>query len=318
MYRIVIDSHIPFLESVFDSFAETVRLEPEEITATAVRDADVLIVRTRTRCDASLLEGSRVRLIATATIGYDHIDTDYCRKHGIEWTACPGCNAQAVCDYVEEALRYCEDVKGRRLHSIGIVGVGHVGGKVEQMALRKGMKVLTNDPFRTDKGFLHSSLAAIAECDVVTFHTPLICNGSYPTYRLCDASFLSRCGKRTLIINAARGGIVDEEALLESGCPCVIDCWENEPDIRTRLLYSENTLLASYHIAGYSVQGKRNASMMCAEAVFRWAGREGKPQLNNDCTPVGDSSQGWIKRVTDKLRANPAAFEPLRKEYVLR
>ena len=318
MYRIVIDRHIPFLEGVFDSFAETVRLEPEEITATAVRDADVLIVRTRTRCDSALLEGSRVRLIATATIGYDHIDTDYCRKHGIEWTACPGCNAQAVCDYVEEALRYCEDVTGRRLHSIGIVGVGHVGGKVEQMALHRGMKVLTNDPLRTDEGFLHSPLEAIAECDVVTFHTPLICNGAYPTYRLCDASFLSRCGKRTLIINAARGGIVDEEALLESGHPCVIDCWENEPDIHTRLLYSENTLLASYHIAGYSVQGKRNASMMCAEAVFRWAGMEGKPQLNNDSTPAGDSSQGWIKRVTDKLRANPAGFESLRKEYILR
>lgn len=318
MYRIVIDRHIPFLEGVFDPFAEVVRLPPEEITAAAVRDADVLVVRTRTRCDAALLEGSRVRLIATATIGYDHIDTDYCRRRGIEWTACPGCNAQAVCDYVEEALRWCEEMTGRRLRSIGIVGVGHVGGKVERMAMRRGMKVLTCDPFRMDKSFLHSPMEAVAGCDVITFHTPLTHSGGYPTYRLCDESFLSLCGKDTLVINAARGGIVDEEALLASGRPCVMDCWEREPDIRKDLLFSANTLLASFHIAGYSAQGKRNASMVCAEAVFRWAGIDGKPELAYNSVPAGDSSPGWIKRVTDRLRENPAGFETLRKNYVLR
>ncbi|MBR6354714.1 MAG: erythronate-4-phosphate dehydrogenase, partial [Paludibacteraceae bacterium] len=125
--KIIIDQYIPYLEGVFDSFAEVVRLAPEAITASAVRDADVLIVRTRTRCDGTLLDGSKVRFIATATIGFDHIDTAYCLEHGIDWTSCPGCNAQAVCDYVEEALNCCQTLLDTTFHSIGIIGVGHVG-----------------------------------------------------------------------------------------------------------------------------------------------------------------------------------------------
>lgn len=320
MYRIVIDKYIPFLEGVFDTFAEIVRLPPEEITAAAVRDADILVVRTRTRCDAALLDGSRVRFIATATIGYDHIDTAYCQRNGIQWTACPGCNAQAVCDYVEEALRHCGHAMGRNFRSIGIVGAGHVGSLVARMAERKGLRVVLCDPLRRADGFVSAPMEAVAGCDAITFHTPLTHNGesAYPTYRMCDASFLSRCKKDALIINAARGGIVDEEALLKSGNPCVIDCWEGEPHINTDLLLSANTLLSSYHIAGYSAEGKRNASRMCAEAVYGWMGIAAKPVLPSLPVSRGDSEAGWLYRLTKQLRQSPSAFESLRRNYVPR
>lgn len=318
--KIVIDRYIPFLEGVFDTFAEVVRLAPEAITAAAVRDADILIVRTRTRCDAALLDGSHVRFIATATIGYDHIDTDYCIRHGIGWTACPGCNAQAVCDYVEEALRWCGDAMKAKFRTIGIVGVGHVGRLVAAMAERNGLQVVCHDPLRYDAGFVHSALEEIAQCDVITFHTPLTRQGEseYPTYHLCDADFLSRCKPGALIINAARGGVVDEAALLQSGHPCVIDCWEGEPKISTDLLLSSNTLLASYHIAGYSAQGKWNASRMCAQAVYQWAGITASPSIPPLGLPQGDSGEGWLQRVSDQLKTNPADFEMLRKNYSLR
>ena len=320
MNRIVIDKYIPYLDGVFEPFAEVFRLTPEEITAATVRNADILIVRTRTRCNAALLDGSRVRFIATATIGFDHIDTIYCKEHGIRWIACPGCNAQAVCDYVEEALRSCEQVCGKAYRSIGIVGVGHVGSLVARMAAQRGLQVVLCDPLRNDAGFVSAPMEAVAECDVVTFHTPLTYAGesACPTYHLCDATFLSRCKKDALIINAARGGVVDEKALIESGNPCVIDCWEGEPHICTDLLRSEKTLLASFHIAGYSVQGKRNASQTCAEAVCDWLEVGVKPALPSFLQAKGDSEAGWLIRVTEQLRQSPCAFETLRRNYIPR
>ena len=293
--------------------AEVEYLPPEAFTPERVRDADALIIRTRTRCDAALLDGSRVRFIATATIGYDHIDTAYCAAHGIRWTACPGCNAQAVCDYVEEALRTVES-RLPRCQSIGIVGVGHVGSLVAAMAQRLGMTVVLNDPPKdmTDD---------VSRCDVVTFHTPLTHMGQpYPTYHLCDAAFLARLPEHTLIINAARGGVVDEEALLNSGHPCVVDCWEGEPSINRALLQSERTWLASYHIAGYSVQGKWNASQMCLQALCSHFGlppMQLSAQVLQDASR-GDLSEGWLTRVTEQLRTQPEGFETFRKSYVLR
>ena len=314
---IIIDSHIPFI-------AEAVRKEwpqvdifpmrPEEIDASAVKDADVLIVRTRTRVDASLLESSQVRMVCTATIGFDHIDTDYCESHGIRWMSCPGCNAQAVCDYIEEAL---EEITNYKLPitntpTIGVVGVGHVGSLVSVMAERKGLKVLLNDP---PKG-IGVSLKEIAEqCDIITFHVPL----DKTTYHLCDEAFLSHCKPGALIINAARGGVVDEKALLASGHPYILDTWENEPHIDTQVL--DHALLASMHIAGYSLEGKRNASQMCLDAI---AEEWGLPKIHlqspisNLQYPIGDSSPFWLSRISEQLKAHPEQFEQLRKNYVLR
>ena len=318
--RIVIDQYIPFLEGIFEPYAEVLFLPPDAITKEVVRDADALIIRTRTRCDAHLLDHSRVRFIATATIGFDHIDTVYCHEHHIAWTACPGCNAQAVCDYIEEVLRTTPNAK-----SIGIVGVGHVGSLVAQMAQQIGGQVVLNDPPRAERENDTSLLGDVTRCDIITFHTPLTRQGRFPTYHLCDASFLAQCRPDTLIINAARGGIVDEQALLGSRHPCVIDCWEGEPHIHEDLLLSPHTLLASYHIAGYSLEGKRNASLQCVEQLSRFfslpisiAQVEQTMAARLSASERGDSRRGWLQRLTEQFRAHPDRFEILRKAYPLR
>ena len=183
-----------------------------------------------------------------------------------------------------------------------------MGSLVAKMAERRGMRVVLNDPPRGMTG-------DVTGCDVITFHTPLTRNGTYPTYHLCDGNFLSRCQPDALIINAARGGVVDEQALLDSTQRFVIDTWEGEPNISSKVL--DRALLASFHIAGYSVQGKRNASQTCMDALSQ---HFNLPKLNisSECINAGDSRKGWLKRVSDQLKANPTAFELLRKQYALR
>ena len=316
---IITDAHIPFLvEAVRREWPEVdiCPLKPEQIDAEAVRHADVLVVRTRTQVNKSLLSGSQVRLVCTATIGFDHIDTEFCDRQGIRWISCPGCNAQAVCDYVEEAI---EEIKNEKLKiknsslTLGVVGVGHVGSLVAQMAERKGLKVLLNDP---PKG-IGVSLDEIAQnSDIITFHTPL----DKSTYHLCDETFLQQCKQGALIINAARGGIVDEQALLSSGHPYILDTWENEPDINAEVLAKAQ--LASMHIAGYSVEGKRNASQMCLDEIadlFHLKRIDISTSRDLDISKKkGDSAPGWISRISSQLKSHPTGFESLRKSYPLR
>lgn len=312
--KIVADIGIPFLREAVQAGwpeVELQQLSPDEIDRLAVRDADVLVVRTRTRVDADLLVGSRVRLVCTATIGYDHIDTVWCEAHGIRWTACPGCNAQAVCDYIEEVLNeFYRLTTNDQRPTIGIVGVGHVGSLVARMAERRGLHVLLNDPPRG----IGVSLDEIAQnSDIITFHVPL----SDDTHYLCDEAFLRRCKPGALIINAARGGVVDEEALLRSGHPYVLDTWEGEPHISPRVLAGAQ--LASMHIAGYSMLGKRNATQMCLTAI---AEHFSLPKIAIPAAAMteapGDSSPGWLRRITERLKAAPDQFEQLRRTYPLR
>lgn len=334
--RIVCDRYIPFLqEAVISEWpdVEIIPLKPEEIDHSALSGADVLIIRTRTRVHEQLLKGTKVRLVCTATIGYDHIDTSWCDEHDIRWVSCPGCNAQAVCDYVEEVL---QEITNHQLQItntpvIGVIGVGHVGSLVAQMAERKGLRVILNDPPKE----IGKSLDFIAKnCDIITFHVPLTSHITHhpsnikhhtspithPTYHLCDETFLSRCKPEALIINAARGGVVDEQALVRSGHPYVLDTWENEPDIDKNVL--QRAFLASMHIAGYSWEGKRNASQMCLNAIADAFGLKPidilLPRYDSLMEEVGDSSPGWISRITEQLKTHPDRFESLRKSYVLR
>lgn len=326
---IVADAHIPFLtEAVQREWPDVdiCPMKPDEINAETIRNAEVLIVRTRTHVNTALLTGSSVKMVCTATIGFDHIDTAYCDAHGIRWMSCPGCNAQAVCNYVEEALREIEKVKIKNSLTIGIVGVGHVGSRVAQMAERKGYKVLLNDP---PKG-IGVSFDEIAEkCDIITFHVPLTgaqnadrfadrIQIEFPTWHLCNEAFLSKCKPGAVIINAARGGVVDEKALLHSGHPYILDTWENEPDINNEVL--QNALLASMHIAGYSVEGKRNASQMCLDAI---AEQYGLPPIDLSAYSYKGvvskhNGEPWLAAVTRQLKAHPERFETLRKHYPLR
>ena len=329
--RIIIDKGIPFLEGVFPPEIDVRYLSPEQITPEAVRCADALFVRTRTRINKELLQGSNIRFVATATIGFDHIDQDYCHEAGIHWVSCPGCNAQAVCDYVEEAISSIKSDKNDL--TIGIVGYGHVGQLVAQMAQKRGYQVLLSDP-PLGIGMSLEQLAPL--CDVLTFHTPLTREGEHPTYHLCDANILRRCHPNALIINAARGGVIDEQALLSqlltqrgprrstrlrgvlfnSQLSTAIDCWEGEPHLNPELLKKVD--LASFHIAGYSIQGKMNASEMCLKAFCEFFSLP-ILSINKKAVPLqGDSEKGWLMRITDQLKASPEHFEQLRKQYRLR
>ena len=315
--QVIIDKGIPFFEGVFPPEIEVLHLSPEEITSPSVRNADALIVRTRTCINRDLLQGSRVRFVATATIGFDHIDQDYCREAGIHWVSCPGCNAQAVCDYVEEAISSMKS--GKTDLTIGIIGYGHVGKLVANMAQSKGYRVLLSDP---PLGIGVSLEELAPKCDVLTFHTPLTHDGNHPTFHLCNAHILSLCKPDALIINAARGGVIDEQALIAqlSAVNCqlstAIDCWENEPHLNHHLLQLAN--LASFHIAGYSIEGKMRASEMCLEAFCKFFSLP-ILSINKKVVPLqGDSDSGWLQRISDQLKASPEQFEQLRKQYKLR
>lgn len=308
---IVCDQYIPFLVEAVQTVWPQVQIcpmKPEQIDASAVREADVLVIRTRTQVNEALLSGSRVRLVCTATIGFDHIDTAYCDTHGIRWMSCPGCNAQAVCDYIEQAI---DESQISNTPSIGVIGVGHVGSLVAKMAERKGLKVLLNDP---PKG-IGISLDKIAKnCDIITFHVPLVCL----TRHLCNETFLSHCKPDALIINAARGGVVDEQALLHSGHPFILDTWENEPNLNKEVLQS--AFRASMHIAGYSVQGKRNATQMCLNSI---ANLFQLPPIDISAYPyegktADPNNPHWLEDITRQLKAQPEQFETLRKNYYLR
>ena len=315
---IVCDQYIPFLVEAVQKGWPQVQIfpmKPEQIDASAVREADVLVIRTRTQVNEALLSGSRVRLVCTATIGFDHIDTAYCDTHGIHWMSCPGCNAQAVCDYIEQAIEEFQisNFKSQisNTPTIGVVGVGHVGSLVAKMAERKGLKVLLNDP---PKG-IGISLDKIAKnCDIITFHVPLVSS----TRHLCDETFLSHCKPDALIINAARGGVVDEQALLHSGHPFILDTWENEPNLNKEVLQS--AFRASMHIAGYSVQGKRNATRMCLNSI---ANLFQLPPIDISAYPyegktADPNNSHWLEDITRQLKAQPEQFETLRKNYYLR
>ena len=313
--QVVIDKGIPFLDGVFPPEIDVRFLSPEEITSDSVRHADALFVRTRTKINKELLHGSNVRFVATATIGFDHIDQDYCREAGIHWVSCPGCNAQAVCDYVEEVISSIKSDKSEL--TVGVIGYGHVGKLVAQMAEKRGYKVLLSDP---PLGIGLSLEQLAPQCDVLTFHTPLTREGEYPTYHLCDENILRRCKPGTLIINAARGGVVDEQALIPFLSPhrliACIDCWDGEPKLNQDLLKKVN--LASFHIAGYSIQGKMNASEMCLRAFCEFFSLP-ILSINKKAVPLqGDSEKGWLLRITEQLKANPEQFEQFRKQYKLR
>ena len=317
--QVIIDKGIPFLEGVFPPEIDVHYLSPEQITPEAVRCADALFVRTRTQINKELLQGSNIRFVATATIGFDHIDQDYCREAGIHWVSCPGCNAQAVCDYVEEAISSIKS--GENALTIGVVGYGHVGQLVAQMAQKRGYQVRLSDP-PLGIGMSLEQLAPL--CDVLTFHTPLTHDGEHPTYHLCDANILRLCKPGTLIINAARGGVIDEQALLSTlntkhstlNYKTAIDCWEGEPNLNQELLKKVD--LASFHIAGYSIQGKMNASEMCLRAFCKFFSLP-ILSINKKAVPLqGDSEKGWLMRITEQLKASPEHFEQLRKQYRLR
>ncbi|MFA7494646.1 MAG: 4-phosphoerythronate dehydrogenase PdxB [Proteiniphilum sp.] len=276
--KILADAHIPYLKGVAEQFGEVEYLPGNQFTRDTIREKDALIVRTVTHFDEEILSGTKVKLICSATIGFDHIDTAWCDTHGIAWRTAPGCNAASVEQYVTACLLYLSKIHQFKLNkkTIGIVGVGNVGGKVEVACKKLGMRVLLNDPPREEQegSALFTDIETIQrEADIITFHTPLIKVGQYKTYHLADDHFLASVERRPFIINAARGAITDNQALkkaIYNGniAGVVIDCWENEPEIDRELLQLAD--IATPHIAGYSADGKWTATKMSLENLNKF------------------------------------------------
>ena len=233
--KIIVDDKIPYIREALSGITrDIIYIKGADITASDVSNADALIVRTRTRCDERLLGGSKVRFVATATIGIDHLDTQWLDSAGIRWVNCPGCNAASVGQYLLTSLLTLQRDHGLHLDraTLGIVGYGHVGRAVKAVGEKLGMNIIVNDPFLNLPELV--SLDTIRrEADVVTFHVPLTSDGEHPTMHLADRSFLmGLCREGVTVVNTSRGGIVDENALLEAMDKgivrhAIIDTWEN-------------------------------------------------------------------------------------------
>ncbi len=339
--RIIIDNKIPYIQGIIESLPsettnEVVYLSGRDFTPDMVHDAEALIIRTRTHCNRELLEGSKVKFIATATIGYDHIDTNYCREAGITWTNAPGCNSASVAQYIHSVLLLLEKKKGISLKNkcIGIVGLGNVGSKVCQVAKSLGLRVLMNDLPRADKEGKEqfSDLEILTrDCDIITFHTPLHKEGKYKTYHLADSAFFHSLKKKPILINTSRGEVIETSALLEALdhqliSEAVIDVWEHEPTIEQSLL--KKVFLGTPHIAGYSADGKANATRMSLEAFCRFfhlnPSFEIHPsQPENTIIHASTEVEALLKvydphRDSEALKAHPELFEQLRENYPLR
>lgn len=338
--KIVIDGSIPFVKNVFEPYAEVVYRDGAEISNADVRDADALLIRTRTKCNAALLDGSRVKIISAAAIGTDNIDVEYCSAHGIFHTNAAGCYAGGVMNYVFSALYGMAARKSIPLSgtTFGIIGVGNCGSRVERMARSLGFKVLLYDPPRaeTEKtGLFCRDLGILLEnSDIVSLHVPL----NAATRKMAGEEFFERMKMGAFFINTSRGEIVDEDALMNAipklG-PVALDAWCNEPDINTRLMQMVD--IATPHIAGYSQQGKQNGATYAVRTIARFFDIKELldffPKTLNDEAEVvklntEGKTQGQIASIiqynypvfTDDFmfRTNPKGFKELRKNYQYR
>ena len=345
--KIVCDDRIPFIRGVFDPYADVLYLPGNEIDRAAVKDADALIVRTRTICNKSLLEGSKVKIVASATIGYDHIDIAWCASAGIEWTNAPGCNSASVQQYVVSVL--CSLARRFNLNlcdlTLGVVGVGHVGSKVAAAARALGMKVLLCDPPRARREGREQFVGLdelVRHADIITLHVPLSKEDPDATWHMFDSERIASLSSHQILINTSRGEVVDNKNLknaLKTGRikASVLDVWENEPEIDGELL--DLLSIATPHIAGYSADGKANGTAAVVRAVASLLGlplEDWQPE-SIPVAPQGlsfsiDAGEQSVQDVLCKavfhaydvleddssLRRAPSYFEQLRGDYPVR
>lgn len=335
--KIVIDNKIPYIKGYAEMLGETVYKPGADICSADLKDADAMIIRTRTRCNRELLEDTNVKFIATATIGYDHINTKYLHEAGISWTNCPGCNANSVAQYIECCLlqlaahncwgtgnlspitqpTHLTDIDREIFHqlTLGIVGVGNVGRAVLAAAKRLHFaRIMLCDPLLAEMEGKEefSTLEEVArEADVITFHTPLThpANSPYPTFHMANETFFHSLKPTAVVINSSRGEVVDTAALkqaLHNNAlrTAIIDTWENEPLIDQELL--QQVFIGTPHIAGYSADGKANGTRMALEAVARFFGLDAKPfhSISASSLPTGYSyyPEGEGHLMADELK----------------
>lgn len=317
--KIVCDNKIPYIRETLEKLADEVIFLPgASISKDDVQDADALIVRTRTKCNEALLEGTKVKFVATATIGFDHIDTEYMQRAELFWTNCPGCNADSVEQYVRESLKCLLSAgkisKEEGKNKIAVIGHGNVGSRVSRMAKALGFDVYVYDPFL----FPGNDFAPVYDCNIITFHTPLTRTGEHPTFHMADEDFLSKLKHKPVIINSSRGEVVDNKALVEAYdknlvSDLIIDVWENEPNISLDLM--KRCFIATPHIAGYSANGKVNADNMVVEALCKFFG---KPIPERILPPSVEYAGYNPLEDHERLTKKPELFEKLRGDYPIR
>ena len=323
--KFLIDNAIPYLKGLLEPYAEVRYLDGKSFLRQEVAGADALIIRTRTRCDAQLLDQSQVKLIATATIGFDHIDLEYCAEHGIEVTTAQGCNAAGVLQWVASVLVRLSRKEGWQPAEkvLGVVGVGHVGSLVERYARHWGFRVVCCDPPRKERegGDFISLEELLPQADIVTLHTPL----DKTTFHMINSSTISLMKPSATLINASRGEVAQTEALLKAEQCLALDVWEHEPEIDLDLL--QKAFVATSHIAGYSAQGKANASKAVVEAVARrfelplegWYPPQVQPterkliSWEELCGSIDEYCN--LEAETLRLKQNPSEFEAIRNKY---
>ncbi|GGY35353.1 erythronate-4-phosphate dehydrogenase [Bacterioplanes sanyensis] len=349
--HILADENIPLIDEFFADIGSIERRPGREICRADVEQADILLVRSVTRVDAELLAGSPVKFVGTATIGTDHIDTDYLQANNVAFASAPGCNAQAVVDYVLSALSVLIDSRGLSFTdlSVAVVGVGNVGGLLRQRLQAMGVHVLAVDPFKSAEqaGGELVTLQQALQADVVTLHTPLTVDGEHPTQHLIGADELAQMQPQACLINTCRGDVVDGKALLthlqnHPDFEAVLDVWENEPYVDLALMH--RAMLATPHIAGYSVDGKMRGTEMIYQAVSEFLGlpvrrklaqflpEPGVKRVNfSDRLPIGQALRTAIRaayevRVDDGIMRSAlrhsdnmrTTFDQLRRQYPLR
>jgi erythronate-4-phosphate dehydrogenase len=346
LMRIIADDKIPFLRGVLEPYAEVIYLPGKSIDKNALKDSDALLVRTRTKCSSGLLDGTNVKFIGTATIGFDHIDAAWCEEAGIRWTNAPGCNSSSVQQYIASVL-FQVSLKGNFPLSgktIGIIGAGNVGSKVEKTARLLGMNVLLNDPPRSraeGSGNFTTLDRLLGESDIITVHVPLNRSGEDKTFYLFDDEHFGMIKQGSWFFNSSRGEVVESEALkmaIDTGRVggAVLDVWEHEPDIDLDLM--RKTFISTPHIAGYSTDGKANGTAMIVNALSehfgltlaKWYPRDVPVPLDTDIiiNCKGKSDEEIIREAvlhtydvtsdSKRLRSSPDDFEKLRGSYPLR
>lgn len=341
-WKIIADENIPFVRELFSVFGEVQLLKGRDIRAHHVQDADVLLVRSVTQVSQALLEGSSVKFVGTCTIGIDHLHTAWLESQNIAWASAPGCNAMGVVQYVLSCLAVHNLLEKK--NKVAIVGCGNVGGRLYRTLKALGNDCVCIDPFKTrealpDLGVFEN----IYDCDVLCLHTPWTRDGAHPTHHLFNQAVLAKLKPRALLINAGRGAVIDNRALLHvlqqgSDLKVVLDVWEPEPDISRQLL--ELVVLATPHIAGYSYEGKVNGSLMIYDALSKFADVNNEPIFQDTKQTVMRQAFGAPeklgaetlsdailacydvreddRRLRDAADQLPASFDVLRKNYPVR
>lgn len=345
--KIIVDENMPYATELFSRLGEVKAVPGRPLPQGVLDDADALMVRSVTKVNAALLSGKPVRFVGTATAGTDHVDTAWLAEAGLGFSAAPGCNAIAVVEYVFSALLMLAERDGFALRdrTVGIAGVGNVGRRLQARLEALGIRTLLCDPPRADNGddgdFLPLQ-TLVEQADILTFHTPLFMDGPYKTWHLADETLLRQLKPGTILINACRGPVVDNAALLSclkagQDLHVILDVWEPEPALNTDLL--DRVEIGTPHIAGYTLEGKARGTTQVFEAFSQFTGQPQQIALSSllpvpDMVAVrvhGPVTQPLLKRLSHlvydvrrddaplrRVAAIAGEFDKLRKNYVER